>query len=87
MRKFSIEDNLRKKLGKLSKKDRVLYSAAMKKMDEILSCEDVSHYKNLKSPMQDFKRVHVRGSFVLIFKYLDGKVLFFGLGYHDDVYR
>ena len=88
MREFSIEDNLNKKLNKLSKKNNVMYSSVMKKFEEILTCEGVNHYKNLKKPLQDFKRVHIRSSFVLIFKYIesDDKVIFFDVDHHDTIY-
>jgi len=36
MREFSIEENLKKKLIKISKKDKVLYEFIMKKLEEIL---------------------------------------------------
>ena len=69
MRKFAIEEKLQRVLEKLAKRDKVFYEAVMKKIEEILTCTDVNHYKNLKHPLQEFKRVHVRGSFVLLFKY------------------
>ena len=89
MREFSIETNLKKKIAKISKKDKVMYSALMNKMNEILTCEDVNHYKNLKRPLEDFKRVHIKGSFVLLFKYIqsENKVIFYDLEHHDNVYR
>ena len=89
MREFSIEDNLKKTLGKLAKKDRAMYEALMKKMEEVLTCEDVEHYKNLRSPLQDFKRVHIKRSFVLIFKHIkpDNKILFYDLDHHDQIYN
>lgn len=88
MRKYSVEDNLSKRLKKLFRKDKVLYYVLMNKMDEILNVEDVAHYKNLRSPLQDFKRVHVKSSFVLIFKYIpsEDRVIFFDLDHHDDIY-
>lgn len=88
MREFSIEEDLRKNLSKISKKDKILYNAIIKKIEEILTCEDVNHYKNLKKPLQIFKRVHVRSSFVLTFKYLssEDKVVFYRLKLHDDIY-
>jgi YafQ family addiction module toxin component len=88
MRKFSIEENLEKKFSKLSKKDNAMYTSVMKKIEEILTCKDVNHYKNLKKPLQNFKRVHIKRSFVLIFKYIesDDKVIFFDLDHHDDIY-
>lgn len=89
MREFKIEEKLKKELAKLSKKDRGLYDSAQKKFMEIISCEDVSHYKNLRKPLQGFKRVHVRGSFVLIFKYIPSKdqVVFYALEHHDSAYK
>ena len=89
MREFSIEEDLKKNLSKISKKDKILYNAIMKKIEEILTCEDVNHYKNLKKPLQDFKRVHVKSSFVLIFKYIESedKVVFYRLKHHDDIYQ
>ena len=88
MREFSIEDNLKRKLSKLSKKDKIMYSSVMKKFEEILICDNVHHYKNLRKPLQDFKRVHIKSSFVLIFKYIesDDKVVFFDLDHHDNIY-
>lgn len=89
MREFSIEEDLRKNLSKISKKDKILYNAIMNKIEEILTCEDVNHYKNLKKPLQDFKRVHVKSSFVLTFKYIESedKVVFYRLKHHDDIYN
>lgn len=73
---------------KTSKKDKVMYEALMSKMDEILTCDDVNHYKNLKKPLQDFKRVHIKGPFVLLFKYIpsDDRIIFYDLDHHDVVY-
>lgn len=89
MRDFSIEENLKKELGKLAKKDKVLYEAAMNKIEEILTCAEVNHYKNLKRPMQSFKRVHVKSSFVLIFKHVesDNKIIFYDMDHHDKIYQ
>ncbi len=89
MRKFSIEDNLKKTLKQLLKKDKVMYNALWNKMEEILTSNDVNHYKNLRKPLQDFKRVHIKSSFVLIFKYIkpEDKVVFFDLGHHDRIYN
>lgn len=89
MREFLIEEGLRKDLQKLAKKDKIMYEALMKKIEEIVSSVDAGHYKNLRAPLQEFKRVHIRSSFVLLFKYLpsEDKIIFFKLGHHDDIYR
>jgi len=88
MRNFSIEDSLKKTLIKISKKDKIMYEAVMDKMNEILTCEDVNHYKNLRKPLQEFKRVHIKSSFVLMFKYIpsEDKIIFFDLDHHDRIY-
>lgn len=89
MRDFEVEEKLRKELDKLLKKDRELYEAVLSKMDEIIAGKDVDHYKNLRSPLQNFKRVHVKGPFVLIFKYLVGedKIFFYDLDHHNSIYK
>ena len=88
-REFSIEQDLKKILKKLQKKDRDVYSALMNKMQEILSCEDINHYKNLRRPLQQLKRVHIKGPFVLVFRYLEreDKVVFYDFDHHDNIYR
>ena len=73
MHNFSIEEKLRKKLIKLSKKDKLTYERIILKIEEIVSSKDVEHYKNLRKPLHKFKRVHIMKSFVLIFEYIKSK--------------
>ena len=79
MHELSIEPGLQKTLTKLFKKDKSTYEALMSKIKEIIHCEDVNHYKNLRNPLQHLKRVHIKGPFVLTFKYLEAedKVIFY----------
>lgn len=88
MRRYTIEKKLRKKLSKLFKRDKILYSAVFKKMDEIICCTDINTYKNLRKPMQRFKRVNI-GPFVLTFIYdrKNDKISFFDLDHHDEAYQ
>ena len=88
MREFLIEENLKKTLSRIFKKDKIMYSAIMKKIEEILDCDDVDHYKNLRKPLQEFKRVHIKSSFVLTFKYLQSKnkIVFYDLRHYDNIY-
>ena len=88
MREFSIDENLQKIIIKLSKKDKETYKALMGKIDEILTCDSVDHYKNLRKPLQHLKRVHVKGPFVLTFNYLisEDKVMFYDFDHHDNIY-
>lgn len=88
MRKFNIERDLHRILKKLHKKDSKKYKIVWKKINEILSIGDVNHYKNLKFPLNNFKRVHIDRSFVLVFKYdqKKDKVIFYDLDHHDKIY-
>jgi mRNA-degrading endonuclease RelE of RelBE toxin-antitoxin system len=60
----------------------------MKKMREILETKNINNYKNLRKPMQDFKRVRI-GSDVLTFKFIKPKslVVFYDLDHHDKIYK
>ena len=88
MREFEIKLELKKKLIKLSKKDKNRYELIMKKIDEALSSGDIEHYKNLRYDMKDSKRVHM-GHFVLVFSYLPSKdfISFEDYDHHDNIYR
>jgi len=89
MREFSIDDDLKKKMDKLFKKDRTTYESLMGKIEEVLSCPDVNHYKNLRRPLNHLKRVHINGPFVLTFRYdpEEDKIFFYELDHHDRIYR
>jgi len=89
MRKFDVEEKLHKILVKLSKKDKLKYEIIWKKIHEILNISDVEHYKNLRFPLNGFKRVHIDTNFVLIFKYdkKSDKVIFYDFDHHDNIYK
>jgi YafQ family addiction module toxin component len=89
MRNFSVESKLRKTMSKLSKKDPSMFKILLEKIEEIVNCYDVNHYKNLRKPLQQFKRVHIKSSFVLIFIYLENedKIVFYDLEHHDNIYN
>ena len=68
MYSYEIRASLEKEFFKLAKKKPQQLSSIGKKIKEIIACENVDHYKNLKSPMQHLKRVHIDNrSFVLVF--------------------
>jgi len=89
MRKFSIEERLKRIFKKIHKKDRITYESVMSKMREILTYEDINHYKNLRKPLQHLKRAHIKGPLVLTFKYAESedKVVFYDFDHHDNIYR
>lgn len=89
MRNYEIKPSLKRILKKISKKDKSAYEQILKKIEEIINSQDINHYKNLKKPLQEFKRVHIKASFVLTFKYIksEEKVIFYHFGHHDNIYR
>ncbi|MBW2991125.1 type II toxin-antitoxin system RelE/ParE family toxin [Candidatus Woesearchaeota archaeon] len=88
MYEYKRSDKLKRILKKLYKKDKKLYQAILKKINEILHSDNPDHYKNLSYDMKEFKRVHI-GSFILVFKIEEKKkaIKFEDFGHHDDVYR
>jgi len=88
MREFSIEEKLYALLKRLFKKDKKRYEIIWKKINEIVNNSDIRHYKNLKFPLEDFKRVHIDKSFILIFKYVKAKdkIIFYDFDHHDRIY-
>jgi len=89
MHKFEIEEKLHQILKKLFKKDKKRYEIVWKKITEIINNLNIEHYKNLKFPMNEFKRVHIDKSFVLVFKYdkINDKIKFYDLDHHDKIYK
>lgn len=84
--KYEIHPDLDKILSKLSKKDKSQYEQILKKINEIINSGDINHYKNLKGPLQNYKRVHI-GHFVLLFK-VEGEIIIFRYyDHHDNIYR
>lgn len=89
MCEFSVEEKLSKVMNKISKKDPAMYNELLKKIDEIINYENINHYKNLRKPLQHLKRVHIKKSFVLTFRYIESedRVLFYDFDHHDNIYK
>lgn len=62
---LAIRDGLDKTFRKLSKKNPKQLEIIFHKAEEILL--NPHHYKNLRAPLQHWKRVHIDASFVLTF--------------------
>lgn len=88
MRTVEFEKSLRKKIRILHEKDKALYIRLQQKIHEIEVCQDIDHYKNLRKPLEEFKRVHVKGPFVLLFSYVraEDRIIFWDLDHHDVIY-
>lgn len=86
---YYFGEKLRKKLSIVFKKDPRRYKILMKKIEEIAASDNINHYKNLRKPLQDFKRVHIDTHFVLVFKYEKDKdsIYFYDFDHHDKIYR
>ena len=87
MYKLAIKEGLDKKFKKLKKKDKELLRIIHRKVQDIL--EDPNHFKPLKKPLQNKRRVHVGGSFVLIFEINEEKkmVTLLDFDHHDNIYK
>ncbi len=86
MREYEIHPDLDKILLKLAKRDKVQRDAILNKIDEIVKCDDIDHYKNLKAPLQKYKRVHIHSSFVLLFRLEGDLIIFRYYDHHDNIY-
>ena len=71
MYKLEIRPLLRKKLKKLVKKNPKQAEIIVKKSEEVL--QNPKHYKNLRKPLQNWKRVHIDKSFILTFSLNENK--------------
>ncbi|MEK6835549.1 MAG: addiction module toxin RelE [Nanoarchaeota archaeon] len=83
---YEIHPDLDKILSKLTKKDKVQFEKILKKIDEIIHLENLNHYKNLRAPLQKYKRVHI-GHFVLLFTLKEDTIIFRYYDHHDNVYK
>ena len=84
---YNIEKKLKAKLKRTYKKDKKLYDAVMKKIEEIM--ENPHRYKPLRHDLKGSRRVHLERSFVLVFEIAEEEkmVRFLDLGHHDEIYR
>lgn len=88
--KFGLSEEFKKTLKKLSKKNKPLYLATMKKIEEIISrdLDSIDFYKNLRNDLSDFKRFHVLKHYVLFFRVSkkENKIYFQKIRHHDEAY-
>ncbi len=82
-----IKPDLEKILKKLAKKNRKQVEIILKKIDEILS--NPHRYKNLRAPLNDWKKVHVDKHYVLTFSVdEDAKTITLeDYDHHDNIYK
>ena len=86
MYELAIKESLDKQFKKLQKKDKELLRIIEKKVQDILI--DPYRFKPLRKPLQNKRRVHVGGSFVLIYKINEKEklVTLLEFDHHDNIY-
>ena len=86
MYNLKIKPDLEKTLQKLTKKNKKQVEIILRKVDEIL--ENPHRYKNLRAPLNDWKRVHVDKHFVLTFSIDEESksVTLEDYEHHDNIY-
>lgn len=89
MYNIKVTQDFQKQVGKVRNKQSQENIA--QKMEEIAETVETNphHYKNLKKPLQKYKRAHVNNSFVLLFRVdiKKGTVIFFDYSHHDSIYK
>ena len=87
MYELDIKPHLDKTLSKLKKKNPKQFEIIYNKVEEIL--KNPHAYKNLKSPLKNWKRVHIDRHFVLTFSVDENTktVILEDYAHHDKIYR
>lgn len=87
MYSFEVRDHLDKIFMKIGKKNPKQLEIIYKKIGEVV--QNPQHYKNLRSPLQHLKEVHIDKSFVLLFSVNEGlkKVTFEEFDHNDKIFR
>ena len=86
MYKLKIKPNADKIFKKMMRREREQRERINEKIKEIL--QDPSHYKNLRWPLEDWKRVQI-GHFVLAFSVDENTktVTIEDYDHHDNIYK
>lgn len=86
--KYEIKPELERILLRLKRKDKEAYVQIKTKIAEVVN-SDPEHYKNLMYDLKSFKRVHIKKSFILIFKYDEENqfISFWDYDHHDKIYK
>ncbi len=87
MYNLGVKESLDKKFKKLKKKDSEMLVLIDRKVQDIL--DDPYRFKPLRKPLQNKRRIHVGGSFVLIYEINEEKklVTLLDFDHHDNIYK
>ncbi len=83
---LELDEACRNEMRKLCRRNTVLEGALKKKIRQIL--EMPYHFKPLRKPLQNKRRVHVLNCFVLIYEIIEEtkSVRLLKFSHHDDAY-
>jgi YafQ family addiction module toxin component len=87
MYSIEVRKSVEKTFKKIKKKDRIQFKAIRKKLKEIQMKPYA--FKPLKFPKQNYWRVHIMKSFVLIYSIVEKKkkIIVEDYGHHDLIYK
>ncbi len=85
MYELEISKQCEKDIRNLTKKNKALEIALEKAIKRILA--DPEHFKPLRWPLQNTRRVHVFGSFVLVYEIKGITIRLLRFAHHDEVYK
>lgn len=87
MYNLAIKESLDKKFKKLAKKDKEMLRIIDRKINDILA--NPYRFKPLGKPLQNKRRVHIAGSFVLIYSVNEKEklVTLLDFNHHDNIYE
>lgn len=91
MFRYVLTDELSKKLEVLCKKDKILAQTFKRKLLEVINRNEntINSYKNLKSPLNEYKRIHLTGNYILLFsvEQKNNIITFVDIMHRDKVYK
>lgn len=89
MKKYKFSKKFKKIVNKLYYQDKRKYLILKKKVEQIINSEKINHYKNLRKPMHQYKRVHINSNFVLIFEHDESEetIIFENFDHHKNIYK
>ncbi len=83
---YELRRSVEKIFFKLAKKNPKQLEIIYKKIEEIR--QNPHHYKNLRSPLQHLKRIHIDKSFVLVYSIDEQRktIIIEDYDHHDNIY-
>jgi YafQ family addiction module toxin component len=87
MYRLFLRKTVERTLRKLARLNPKQLEAIRSKLEGILA--NPHHFKNLRAPLQHLRRVHIEGSFVLVYSIdeADKAVVVEDFDHHDKVYK